>query len=72
MGKKAFVVYFKVLSQNFPGVSRKATENLSQDRRSPGREYNTGPPEYDAGVLNQSTTTFGAHSRKSVRYDIDF
>jgi hypothetical protein len=25
--------------------------NFSQDSRSPGRDFNTGPPEYEAGVL---------------------
>jgi hypothetical protein len=27
--------------------------NLSQDGRSPGRDWNLGPPEYEAGVLTQ-------------------
>jgi hypothetical protein len=31
---------------------RKTTKNLSQDRRSPGRDLNPGPPEYEAVVLN--------------------
>jgi hypothetical protein len=30
---------------------RKTTKNLSQDRRSLGRDLNPGPPEYEAGVL---------------------
>jgi hypothetical protein len=34
----------------FPDGLRKTTKNLSQDRRSPGRDLNLGPPEYE-GVL---------------------
>jgi hypothetical protein len=30
---------------------RKTTKNLSQVSRSPGRDLNPGPPEYEAGVL---------------------
>jgi hypothetical protein len=30
---------------------RKTTKNLSQDSRSPGRDLDPGPPEYEAGVL---------------------
>jgi hypothetical protein len=26
-------------------------KNLSQDSRCPGRDFNPGPPEYEAGVL---------------------
>jgi hypothetical protein len=29
---------------------RKTTKNLSHDSRSPGRDLNTGPPEYEAGL----------------------
>jgi hypothetical protein len=35
---------------------RKPTKSLSQDRRSLGRDLNTGHPEYEAGA---STATFG-------------
>jgi hypothetical protein len=31
--------------------TRKTIKNLSQDSRSPGRDLNPGPPEYEAGVL---------------------
>jgi hypothetical protein len=30
---------------------RKSLKTLSQDSRSPGRDLNPGPPEYEAGVL---------------------
>jgi hypothetical protein len=30
---------------------RITTKNLSHDSRSPGRDINPGPPEYEAGVL---------------------
>jgi hypothetical protein len=33
---------------------RKTTKNLNQDSRFAGRGLNPGPPEYAAGVLNQS------------------
>jgi hypothetical protein len=32
-------------------VLRKITENFSQDIRSPSRDFNPGPPEYEAGML---------------------
>jgi hypothetical protein len=39
----------------YPGiyleVLRKTTRNLSQHGRSPSRDMNPGPPEYEAGVL---------------------
>jgi hypothetical protein len=39
----------------YPGICleglRKTTKNLTQDNRSPGRDLNPGPPEYEAGVL---------------------
>jgi hypothetical protein len=34
-------------------------KNLSQDTRSPGRDLNPGPPEYEAGSANHSSSTFG-------------
>jgi hypothetical protein len=43
---------FKVLSRHSPGGLWKSTKNLSQDRRSPGRDLNSGTPEYEV------TTTF--------------
>jgi hypothetical protein len=46
---------------------RKTTKHLSQDSRSPGRDLNPGPPEYEAGVL----TTRSRHSVCGL-VDIDF
>jgi hypothetical protein len=40
--------------------SEKTHENLSQDSQSPGRDFNPGPPEYEAGVLT-------ARTRRSVK-----
>jgi hypothetical protein len=52
-----------LILRHYPGIHlkalRKITKNLSQDSRSPGRDLNQGPPEYEAGVFNHSTTTFG-------------
>jgi hypothetical protein len=45
------VTSFKVLSRNSSGVTEKNLEKLSQDSRSPGRDFNLEPPEYEAGVL---------------------
>jgi hypothetical protein len=43
---------FKALSRNSPRGSEKTTKNLSQDGRSPGRDLNPEPTEYESGVLN--------------------
>jgi hypothetical protein len=62
--KKAGVSQFKVL----PGIHlglRKTAKNLSQDSRSPVRDFNLGPPEYKAGVL----TTRPLHSVDSITRD---
>jgi hypothetical protein len=40
---------------------RKNHEILRQDSRSPGRDLNPGIPEYEVGVLDHSTTTFGRY-----------
>jgi hypothetical protein len=40
---------------------RKTMKHVSKDNRSAGRDLNSGPPEYEAGVL---TTTYG-----SLKYD---
>jgi hypothetical protein len=34
------------------GGSEKTQEDFSEDSRSPGRDLNPGPPEYEAGVPN--------------------
>jgi hypothetical protein len=47
----------------YPGIFleglRKTTKNLSQSSRSPDRDINPEPPEYEAHV-NHLTTTFGS------------
>jgi hypothetical protein len=47
----------------YPGICpeglRKTMETLSQDNRSPSRDLNHGSPEYNAGSVNHSITTFG-------------
>jgi hypothetical protein len=39
----------------YPGIYldglRKTTKDLSQDSRSPGRDFKPGPAEYEVGVL---------------------
>jgi hypothetical protein len=42
---------FKVLSRYLPGGLRKTTKNLTQDSRSPGRDLNPRPPEFEARLL---------------------
>jgi hypothetical protein len=42
---------FMALSQCFPGITEEKHETLSQYSLSPSRYLNTGPPEYEAGVL---------------------
>jgi hypothetical protein len=48
----------------YPGIRmeglRRTTEDFSQDSQSLSRDLNPEPPEYEAGMLSQSTTTFGA------------
>jgi hypothetical protein len=40
---------------HYPGIYlegfRKTMENLSQDSEFPGQELNTGPPQYEVGML---------------------
>jgi hypothetical protein len=44
-----------IILMHCPGICLellgKTTINLSQDSRSPGRYFNPGPPEYEAGLL---------------------
>jgi hypothetical protein len=53
-----------LILSHYPGIRLeglgKITKNLNQDSRSPGRDLNPGPPEYESGVL---TTRW----RRSVR-----
>jgi hypothetical protein len=43
-------------SMYYPGICleglMRTTKNLSQDRRTSGRDLNSGPPEYEAAVLS--------------------
>jgi hypothetical protein len=51
MLKEAVVVYFKALSQHFPGGTEENHENVINDSRSPGQDFYLGPSEEEAGVL---------------------
>jgi hypothetical protein len=52
-GRKRSWPNFKVLFRHSPGGKEKIQKKISNhDRRSPGRESNTGPPEHEVGVLN--------------------
>jgi hypothetical protein len=57
-GRKRTWRHLKVLFQNSPVGTEKTHENLNQYSRSPGRDLNPGPSEYEAGVL----TTRPRHS----------
>jgi hypothetical protein len=45
MLKEAVVVYFKALSQHFPGGTEENHENVSNDSRFPGQDFYLGPSE---------------------------
>jgi hypothetical protein len=49
--KEAVVVQFKVglVSRHLPVETEE--NHLSQDRRSPGRDLNSGPPKCETGVV---------------------
>jgi hypothetical protein len=47
--KKPVVAYFEVKTGNFRGRTEKNREKPQSDSRSPGREPNQGPPEYEEG-----------------------
>jgi hypothetical protein len=59
------VAQFKVLSRLFAGGTEETTKSVSQDIRSPGRDLNPEPPEYEAEVL-----TTGLRRSVSYCYDI--
>jgi hypothetical protein len=42
---------FKLLSKYFSGGTEGNHEHFIEDIRSPGRDFNPGPAEYEAGVL---------------------
>jgi hypothetical protein len=50
LGKRSWS-NFKWLSHHSPGGTEETHKNLSQDNRSPGRGLNSGPSEYEPGVL---------------------
>jgi hypothetical protein len=50
IGKKAVVVQLKVLSPHLPGGTEE-NDGKPQESRSPDRDLNLGPPEYETGVL---------------------
>jgi hypothetical protein len=50
MIKEVVVAQFKVLAQDLTGGTEGNHENLSQDSLSLGRDLNSKPPEYEAGV----------------------
>jgi hypothetical protein len=49
-GRKQSWYNFKVLFQHSPGGTDE-THEKPQDIRSPGSDFNPGPPEYEAGML---------------------
>jgi hypothetical protein len=49
--KETVLAQFSALSQYSKGGTEKNTKNLSQDCRSPGRDLNKGPPEFEARML---------------------
>jgi hypothetical protein len=49
--KEAAVAKFKALSRHLTGGTEEKHKNLSLDSQSPGRDFNPGHPEYEAGVL---------------------
>jgi hypothetical protein len=50
-----------VILRHYPGIClerlSKSTGNFNQDSRSPGRDFNPGPPEYEEGVLTPRSVT---------------
>jgi hypothetical protein len=47
--KEAVVPNFEALSRHSPGGTEEIHEMLRQGSRSPGKDLNPGPPEYEAG-----------------------
>jgi hypothetical protein len=50
-GCKRSYPYFRYYPSICVEGLKKAMTSLSQDSRSPGRDWNSEPPEYEAGVL---------------------
>jgi hypothetical protein len=49
--KKAIIAKFKVLCRHLPGEAEENQEKLFHHSGSPGRDLNSGPSKYEAGVL---------------------
>jgi hypothetical protein len=49
--KEALWPNFKVLSLHSPRKTKENHEKLRRNSRSPGRDLNPEPPEYETGVL---------------------
>jgi len=45
------LIYFDVLSQNFPGGAEKNSDNSQQDGGSPGWDMNLGIVEYEVVAI---------------------
>jgi hypothetical protein len=50
--KEAVVAFLRHYLYICMGWLKKTTKNLSRDGRSPGRDLNPSPPEYETGVLD--------------------
>jgi hypothetical protein len=59
MLKEAVVAQFNIPDPAFFEGTEKPTNDFSQDSRSPSRNLNPGPSEYEAECANLSTTTSG-------------
>jgi hypothetical protein len=53
--EKAASVYFKTLTQNSPGETKKTTKTLNLGSPSDDQESNGGPPKYEGRVFNHDT-----------------
>lgn len=49
---------FEALFRHLPRPSEEDHQHLSQDSRYPGQDLDTGPPEYEAGVLTTRRRSF--------------
>jgi hypothetical protein len=48
MRKKAVVAYFKVLPRHLPAGIKESHEKTCHNSQCPGRDLNSGPPDYEA------------------------
>jgi hypothetical protein len=62
-GRKRSWYHFQVLSQNSTVGLKKTTKNLNQNSRSPRRDINQAPPEYEAGMLTTRPRSFRVNIR---------